>query len=523
VTSADGAFDVVRRRLGVVSDLQGALAVLQWDQQTHMPEAAGAGRAEQIATLSRLVHERITDPGLGRSLEGLARELGVADGSAGSGERSDESLDQALVRVALREHRRATRVPADLVEDLARATSLAEPAWAAARRASDWSRFAPHLERIVELVRRVAEAYGFEEHPLDPLIDLHEPGMTRARLADTFDTLRTALVPMVRAVAEVAEVAEVSEKGDDRDAPLHGTFDEAAQEAFGRSVIERFGYDFKAGRQDRAVHPFCVGIAAGDVRITTRFDESFLSTALFSTLHEAGHALYEQGVAPELARTPLANGASTGVHESQSRLWENLVGRSRPFWRRFYPDLQEAFPNALGAVDGEDFYRAINFVAPTPIRVEADELTYNLHILLRFGIEADLLTGELPVAELPAAWNERTEAVLGIVPEDDAHGVLQDVHWASGAFGYFPTYTVGNVLAAQLYDTAVAERPEIPEEMERGEFGALREWLSENVWRHGARYDPDDLVTRATGRPMETGPYLSYLRTKFGELYEIAP
>jgi carboxypeptidase Taq len=515
VTEAGGPLSALRRRLGTLSDIDSAVSLLQWDQQTQMPEAAGAGRAEQVATLSRIAHEHATDPELGRLLDAAAAEVGLnpqGTDPAHPADPGEATEDQALVRVALRDFRRATCLPASLVEELARATSLAEPAWAAARRASDWSRFAPHLERIVELTVRKAEAFGFDEHPLDPLIDHHEPGTTRARLAAVFEELRAALVPMVGAVAEVH---------DGRDAPLHGCFDEAAQEAFGLSVIGRFGYDFSAGRQDRAAHPFCTSLGPGDVRITTRFDRSFLSTALFSTLHEAGHGLYEQNISPAYARTPLAEGSSIGVHESQSRLWENLVGRSRPFWRRFYPDLQAAFPEALGGVDGEAFYRAINRAAPTPIRVEADELTYNLHVLLRFEIEADLLDGTLPVAQLPAAWNERTEAMLGIVPEDDARGVLQDVHWAFGAFGYFPTYTVGNVLAAQLYETAVAARPEIPDEMVRGEFGALREWLTEHVWRHGGRYDPDDLVIRATGRPLETGPYLAYLRGKFGELYDL--
>ena len=507
---AAGTLERARRKLATVSDLHGVLSLLQWDQQTQMPEAAAVGRSEQIATVSRLAHDRATDPELGRLLGEAAAELSVEPGAGRDGE--DETEDQALVRVSLREHRRATRLPGDLVEDLARATSLAEPAWAAARRDADWGRFAPHLERILDLSRRVADAYGYEEHPLDALIDIHEPGMTRARLAETFAELRTSLVPLVAAVGE---------QRDGRDAPLHGHFDEAAQESFGREVIARFGYDFSAGRQDRAVHPFCTSLGPRDVRITTRFDPTFLPMALFSTLHEAGHALYEQNVSGEYARTPLGAGASIGVHESQSRLWENLVGRSRPFWRSFYPRLRQTFPESLGAVGEDEFYRAINFAAPTPIRVEADELTYNLHVLLRFELEAEMLTGELPVAALPAAWNERTEAMLGLVPGDDAEGVLQDVHWASGAFGYFPTYTVGNVLAAQLYDAAVAARPEIPVEMEAGEFVALREWLSENVWRHGARFDPDVLVTRATGRPMEVAPYLSYLRRKFGELYRL--
>ena len=490
----------VRSRLATVSDLHDTLALLQWDQQTCMPGAAAAGRAEQLATVSRLAHERSTDPELGRLLEALEPEA------------DPETDDGALVRVALRDFRRATRLPSELVEDLARATALADSAWAAARQASDWGRFASHLERIVALVRETAEAYGFEEHPLDPLIDLHEPGMTRARLAAVFAELREALVPIVRAVAE---------QRDGREAPLHCDFDEAAQEAFGREVVARFGYDWRRGRQDRAVHPFCTGIGPDDVRITTRFDRTFLQTALFSTLHEAGHAMYEQGVARAYARGALAGGASTGVHESQSRLWENQVGRSRAFWRAFYPRLRELFPAALQTVELEAFYRAVNRAAPTPIRVEADELTYNLHVLLRFELEAGLLDGSLAVAELPEAWNALMAEYLGITPEADAEGVLQDVHWSSGAFGYFPTYTIGNLLSAQLFEAALAARPEVPAEMESGAFDALRAWLAEHVWRHGRKYDPDDLVTRATGRPMEPGPYLRYLREKFGELYEL--
>lgn len=494
----------VRALLATLADLHDTLSLLEWDQQTFMPEAGAGGRAEQIATLSRLAHERATDPELGRLLEELEPGLGSPE--------ARETDDGALVRVALRDFRRATCLPAELVEATARATALAEPAWAAARAASDWSRFAPHLERIVELTRRTADAYGYEDHPLDALLDLHEPGLTRARLTELFAGLREELVPMVRAVAE---------QQDDREAPLHGDFDVAVQEAFGREVVERFGYDFRRGRQDRAVHPFCATVGPDDVRITTRFDPGFLSTALFSTLHEAGHGLYEQNVPRPFARSPLAAGASTGVHESQSRLWENCVGRSRAFWRAFYPRLRELFPGALSGVEPEAFYRAINRSAPTPIRVEADELTYDLHVLVRFELESRLLSGELAVTDLPAAWNAGMEELLAVTPADDAEGALQDIHWPSGAFGYFPTYTVGNLLAAQLWEAAVASRPEIPEEIERGVFDALRAWLAEHVWRHGRKFDPDDLVTRATGRPVEPGPYLCRLRHKYGELYEL--
>jgi carboxypeptidase Taq len=382
-----------------------------------------------------------------------------------------------------------------------------------AREASDWTLFAPHLEQILELRREAAELYGYETHPLDALIDLHEPGMTKARLETMFAELQAALVPWVRAVAAQA--------GDGRDDCLHGRFAEAAQEAFGREVAGRLGYDWERGRQDRAVHPFCTGLGPNDVRITTRFDAGFLPSALFSTLHEAGHGMYEQGISPAYARGSLGDGASTGIHESQSRLWENLVGRSRPFWQAFYPELQAAFPGPLGGVDLESFYRAINRAAPSTIRVEADELTYNLHILLRFELESSLFEGTVEVAEVPAAWNEKMETYLGITPPDDREGALQDIHWSSGGFGYFPTYTLGNVLSVQLFEAARAAHPEIDEEIAKGEPATLRRWLTENIYRHGRKYDPDDLVQRATGRPMDTAPYLEYLETKYGELYEL--
>ena len=488
----------LRRLLGVVVDLHTTLSVLEWDQQTQMPEAGAAGRVEQVATLSRIAHEHAVAPAIGALLDRL-------DGTL-----DPETVDGALVRIARRDYDRALCLPTSLVEETARATSLAEPAWVEARETADWSRFAPHLERIVALRRQAAEAYGYTEHPLDPLIDLHEPGMTRARLEELFAPMAERLIPLVRAAAAEA---------DDRDALLHAPFDEAAQEAFGRAVVGRFGYDWTRGRQDRAVHPFCTSFGIDDVRLTTRFEADFLPTALFGTLHEAGHGMYEQGIDPALARTPLADGVSMGVHESQSRLWENLVGRSRAFWQGAYPELQKHFPERLAGVDLETFYRAINRSAPSPIRVEADELTYNLHIFLRFRLEAALLDGSLAVADVPAAWNAEMKELLGVVPANDAEGALQDIHWSGGAFGYFPSYAVGNILSVQLYRAAEAAHPEIEQEMARGEMGTLYGWLKKNVYRFGRRFDPDTLITRATGRGLDPEPYLEYLETKFGALY----
>jgi carboxypeptidase Taq len=491
---------LLKERLATIGDLRSACSVLTWDRQTYMPAGGVEGRAEQLASLTRLAHEMLVSPRTAKLLD----EAGEPD--AGTD-------DAALLRLARREHERATRLPAHLVAETARATALAEPVWMRAREDSDWPLFAPHLERVLALKLEAAHRLD-AGHPYDAMLDRYDPGQTTARLRVMFEELKAGILPLVRDVTAKLE--------EDRAAPLRGDFDESRQEAFGRDVISRFGYDWSRGRQDRAVHPFCINFGGpGDVRITTRFDPEMFAIAFFGTCHEAGHALYEQGVDPSFSRTPLAGGVSMGVHESQSRLWENFVARSRPFWTHFYPRLREAFPDVLRGVGADAFYRSVNAVRPSEIRTEADELTYDLHVLLRFEMEVALFEEDLSVADLPEAWNTKMEDYLGIVPENDTVGVLQDTHWAIGYFGYFPAYTVGNVLSAQLFGAAIVERPEIPSEMERGEFGALLRWLGENVHRHGKKHEPDDLVEAATGRPPETPPYLGYLRTKFGELYDL--
>ena len=501
------AFERLTERLATISDLRSTQSLLFWDQQTYMPAGGVAGRSEQMATLSRLSHEMLVDGETAKLLDA-------------AGEPDPSSEEGALLRRAWRDYERATKLPAELVAEISRVTSLAEPAWVRAREESDWSLFAPHLAQVLSLEREAAEHLGYDDHPYDALLDAYEPGARKARLEGMFEELKRGVVPLIRAVAE--RTAERSRNGEeDRAAPLFGKFGEAEQEKFGRAVISAFGYDWERGRQDRSVHPFCIGSGPSDVRITTRFDEGWLAPALFGTMHEAGHALYTQGVNPDYARTPLNGGTSMGVHESQSRLWENLVGRSRPFWSHYYPRLQEVFPEALGGVDFETFYRAINVLEPSEIRVEADEVTYNLHILLRFELEVALMEGTLSVANLPRAWNEKMEEYLGVVPKNNASGVLQDIHWADGLFGYFPTYTIGNVLSVQLFDEAVKARPGIPDQIRKGEFSTLLGWLRENIHRHGARYYPDELVEMSTGRPLDTAPYLSYLNEKFGELYDL--
>ncbi len=493
------ALRLLKDHLSTVADLDSAASVLRWDQQTYMPRAGVAGRSEQLATLTRLSHEMISAGQTARLLD-----------AAGEPEPGTDAA--ALVRLACREHDRAVKLPPRLVAEISRSTTLAEPAWQRARAGSDYAVLAPHLEKILNLQREAAEHLGYEDHPYEALLDRYEPGARKARLEVMFDELKQGTAGMIRTVANHA--------GEDREAPLHGTFDERKQEEFGKVVASAFGYDWDRGRQDRAAHPFCINFGgSGDVRITTRFDPGWLSPALFATLHETGHALYEQGIDPTYSRTPISGGASLGVHESQSRLWENIVGRSRSFWTHFYPRLRKIFPDALGSTDLEAFHRAVNAARPSEIRVEADELTYNLHVALRFELEVALVEGSLSVADLPEAWNAKMEEHLGLTPKGDARGVLQDVHWAMGVFGYFPTYTIGTVLSVQLFDAALEAHPEIPGEMERGEFGTLLGWLRENVHRHGKKYEPDDLVERATGRPPEAGPYLRYLGDKFGELY----
>jgi carboxypeptidase Taq len=493
-------FGALGNRLATIGDLRSAGSVLAWDRQTYMPEGGVRGRAEQLASLARVAHEMLVSPETGRLLER-------------AGEREPGSDDAALLRLARRQHDRAVRLPVRLVAETSRATALAEQAWISARETSDWSLFAPHLERVLDLKREEA-GHLDGEHPYDAMLDRYDPGTTTKRVRIMFDELKAGILPLVRDVS-----ARLDE---DRAAPLGGSFDERGQEEFGREVISRFGYDWSRGRQDRAVHPFCINFGdPDDVRITTRFDPERLSVGLFATCHEAGHALYEQGVEPSYSRTPLSGGVSMGVHESQSRLWENLVARSRPFWSFFHDGLAAAFPDVLGEVSLETIYRAVNAVRPSEIRTEADELTYDLHVLLRFELELALFEGDLAVEDLPEAWNAKMEEYLGIVPENDARGVLQDTHWAIGYFGYFPSYTAGNVLSVQLFETAVDEQPEIMPQMERGEFDALLDWLRENVHRHGKKYEPDDLISNATGSPPNTAPYLKYLERKFVELYGV--
>jgi carboxypeptidase Taq len=504
--STEALLAELKGRLLEIADLGAAGAMLSWDQATYMPRGGAAARGRQGATLARLAHEKFTSAELGRLLDALESRMR---------ELPQECDDASLIRVVRRDYDKALKVPAELLARARRLGAASYDAWTRARPANDFSTMRPFLEQSLELSREYARLFSPSQHIADPLIDEADEGMTVARVRALFDELRAELVPMARAIREQPVPS---------DACLRAGFAEQPQIEFSLRVAQSFGYDLERGRLDKTHHPFCTRLSGGDVRITTRVREDDLSEALFSILHEAGHALYEQGVSAELDGTPLGWGASAGVHESQSRLWENIVGRSRGFWEHFYPQLCELFPAQLGRVPLDTFYRAVNKVVPSLIRTDADEVTYNLHIMLRFDLELELLEGRLQVRDLPEAWRARYQADLGVPPADDRDGCLQDVHWYAGMVGGgFQGYTIGNILAAQFFSAATAAQPEIPGELRQGQFGRLHAWLRDNVYRHGRKFRPDELVVRASGKPTTVTPYLDYLRSKYGELYRLPP
>ncbi|HEY7297279.1 MAG TPA: carboxypeptidase M32 [Xanthobacteraceae bacterium] len=496
----------LRHRLLEIADLESAASVLGWDQATYMPAAGAQARGRHGALLRRLAHERSVDAQLGRIIDALApwAESLPAD-----------STEASLVRVARRDFEKARRVPAEFVARSNAHASASYDAWTRARPANDFAAMVPFLEKTLDLSREYAEFFAPYAHLADPSIDDADEGMTTASVRRLFSELRQHLLPIVQAIADEPPI---------EDHCLRGKFDLAAQLCFGRTTAEQMGYDFARGRLDETHHPFCTRFSTGDVRITTRIFENDLGQALFSTLHEAGHAMYEQGVEAALDGMPLGHGVSAGVHESQSRLWENVVGRSRAFWRHYYPKLQQTFPSQFEHVPVETFYRAINKVERSLIRTDADEVTYNLHVMLRFELELAMLEGRLRASDLPEAWREAMRTDIGVVPADDRDGCLQDVHWYYGGIGgAFQSYTIGNILSAHFYDAALAAHPEIPREIETGRFATLHGWLRDNLYRHGRKYPPGELIERATGSAMRIEPYLGYLCKKYGELYRLPP
>ena len=494
----------LKTRLLEVNDLSSASGLLYWDQSTYMPPGGAPARARQTATLNRLAHEKFTDPEIGRlldTLEPYGKSLAY------------DSDEASLLRVTRKDYERATKIPAEFMAEVTNHTSESYQVWTEARPANDFERMRPYLEKTLDYSRQAADFFPGYEHIADPLIESSDYGMKATDVSRIFAELRQELVPIAAAITSQAPAD---------DSCLHQHFPEAKQLAFGLEVARKFGYDLNRGRQDKTHHPFMTKFSLGDVRITTRTKENFLGDAVFSTLHETGHALYEQGIRMDLEGTPLADGTSSGVHESQSRLWENLVGRSRGFWQHFYPRLQSVFPEQLGCVPLDTFYRAINKVERSLIRTNADEVTYNLHVMLRFDFELALLEGNLEIRDLPNAWRERFESDFGIVPPDDKDGVLQDVHWYYGLIGgSFQGYTLGNILGSQFFATALKANPKIPSEIENGEFQTLHTWLKENLYQHGSKYTAPEIIERATGSPLSIEPYLTYLRTKYGELYNL--
>jgi len=495
----------LRQHLTTIADLRAAAAYLRWDQETLMPVAAAPARAGLLATLSRLAHETFTSAHTGQLLDAAERVAGDLD---------PDSDEAALVRMTRRDYDQQRKLPSDFVAQRAREASLSVQVWREARRRNDFATFRPRLATMVDFARRAADYLGFVDHPYDALLDLYEPDMTSREVDAIFARLREVTVPFVRAIAARGPVVD--------DGFLRQDYPEEEQRAFGLMVAEAFGYDLRRGRLDVSAHPFANAFNINDVRITARYQRRYLPSAIFAILHESGHAMYEQGVAPSLDRTPLARGASLGLHESQSRMWENLVGRSRPFWEHYYPKLVERFPEQLRGVDLESFYRAVNIVQPSLIRVEADEVTYNLHIMLRFELEKALLEESLRVEALPEAWTARMQAYLGLIPPSDADGVMQDIHWAQGSIGYFPTYSLGNIISVQLFQAARRAHPALPDEFRAGRFSTLLGWMREHLYRHGRKFLPRELLKRATGQELTVEPYLGYLREKFGEIYGVA-
>jgi carboxypeptidase Taq len=496
-------FDELRRRLGEIHDLEMACGLLSWDEETKMPPAGADARAEQRATLHRVAHEFQVAPELGEllgELEPFERE------------HESDSFEASLVRVARRDYDKAVRVPSDLGAELTRAGSLGYRAWLQAREQEDYAVLLPHLERSLDLRRQYVACFEPDGDPYDVLLDDYEPGVKTAEVEAIFAQLKAALVPLIQAIHESGPVD---------DSCLSGRFPRDAQRRLSLAILERWGMDRASWRLDRTVHPFATSMAPSDIRLTTNFHEDSLH-GILSCLHEFGHGVYEHQIDPRFTRTPLAHGVSGAFHESQSRMWENLVGRNLSTWKFFYPALQQAFPAHFGNVSLESFHRALNKVQPSLRRVDADEVTYCLHIILRFELERDVLSGAVALQDLPDAFDEKMHEYLGLQAQNVSHGVLQDVHWSDLSFGYFPTYALGNVISVQLWQRVEADVGDLDEQFERGEFGQLRGWLGEHVHRHGRVFTPPELLQRVVGSGMDAAPYLGYLERKLGQLFGAA-
>ena len=498
------AYSELIRRTKEAAVLSACGSVLGWDERTYMPRNGSAFRGDQMALLARLTHEMSTDPKVGECLAVIEESPLVADATCA------EAIN---VREIRRAYDRAVKLPKELVEEIARVSTRAQQVWQEARAANDFASFRPWLEQLIGLKRCEADAVGFKEHPYDALLDEYEPGATAAMVRNVFAALSVELVPLIAAIGQ-------SKKKPRREI-LEREYPVEVQKTFAEAAARAIGFDFQSGRLDTTTHPFCSGIGPGDCRITTRYNPRFFNEAFFGVLHEAGHGIYDQGLVSEHFGTPLGSFCSLGIHESQSRLWENQVGRGRPFWQHFFPKAQQAFPGAFGDVGFDEFYFAINEARPSFIRVEADEATYNLHIILRFELELSLLTGDLTPADLPTAWREKFTKMFGITPPDNRLGCLQDIHWSMGGLGYFPTYTLGNLYAAQLMQAALVQLPGIEQEFADGSFTRLKSWLNVKVHHPGKSYRSDELCRTITGAGLQHKPLVEYLRSKYAPLYDL--
>ncbi len=500
--SAKAVYDELLNKTKEMSLLGSSASVLHWDQQTYMPPQGAQLRADQLGVISGMTHRMFTAPKIGE----MIAQVEQSDLAKG------DTPEAANIRELRHDYDKATKLPTELVEEITKTTAMAQQAWAQARAKSDFKAFLPWLEKVMALSIRKAEAYGYEGEPYNALLDDYEPGATVEQVGAVFTALRKELVTLLEKITNAPKQPDRS--------IVERAYDVELQKVFGEAVAAAMGFDFTAGRLDITTHPFCTGIGYGDTRILTRYNPNRLNDALFGTMHEAGHGLYESGLLKtEYFGSPMGDSVSLGIHESQSRMWENQVGRSRPFWKYFFPQAQRLFRSSLGDVSLDAFYGAINYVTPSYIRVEADEATYNLHILLRFELERALLTGDLKPADAAGEWNKRFKEYFGIEVDKDSNGCLQDVHWSAGLVGYFPTYTLGNLYSAQFFGKALEEMPNLYEQFERGDLLKLREWLRKNIHVHGRRYRATDLCKKVTGKSLDHKPLVAYMNKKYGEIY----
>lgn len=503
-TAATESISAFQTLVNEIHDLNATQSLLGWDLETMMPHKGSAMRAKQMATLAKLSHNLMTGPEMDQHMQRL-RQPGIAD--------TLDTMNQALIREVGQSYDKSRKIPIELLQAMVETTAEAHNVWVEARANKQFKQFKPCLQKIISLNQQMADALGYEDSPYDALLDEYEPGLTVKQLDPLFVKLKSDIVPLLQAIKNAGYKPDTT-------CLTKGTFPSEKQITFSKKILADMGFDFEAGRLDLSAHPFSSGSSATDVRLTTRIDEQDVFSALSSSMHEGGHGMYEQGINPALSRTPLSEGTSLGIHESQSRMWENQVGRSKAFWTHYFPQLQATFPE-LKSVTLEQFYHAINLVEPSYIRVEADEVTYNLHILVRYEIEKALIEGQMNVDDIPGAWAEKMKAYLGITPTHDAEGALQDIHWSHGSFGYFPTYTLGNLYSAQFFNTAKQQIADLDSNIARGQLLPLKTWLNKEIHWVGKSETADTIVRRVTGEPLNATYFVDYLWRKYGEIFSI--